>query len=586
MSYTIRRSRGAAIVLVAAATALAGCTATATSTAPPVTDPQSAGAPAETPVATGTGASASSSADSAAAALALTTAPASLTVTGGDPLVLDGDIRIDAAGDAAPVGALLADALRPLTDQTVGEAGGADAQIVLRLQEVPALDGDATGEGYQLTVTSTAATLEAPTAYGLANGIATLRQLLPAAAGQAPLTIPALTITDRPRYAYRGLMIDIARHYRTPEEVMKLIDTAAGYKIDILHLHLSDDQGFRVAIDGFPELTTVGGQGAVGTGGRQMDPGGYWTRVQYQQVAAYAQARFVTLVPEVDSPGHTNAIIVSESTDTENPQLSGDPSGINCSIYQPAMWDYTTAVGRSALCPESADTWTLMTAIIDQLAADTPGPYLNIGGDEVPDSVLSPERYAAFVQRAAQLVVDAGKTPMGWAEIAHAGGLPEGTVAQYWQPASGSDDRAESGRSASEQGMKIVMSPANRAYLDQIYAPGEPADSGLSWACPSGCDIDQSYRWDPAALVDGVDPDSVIGVEGALWAETLQTVDQAERLAFPRLLALAELGWSPAADRQGSDAVYDDFLRRVAAQGPRLTAQGIDFYATPTVPWN
>lgn len=568
---TIARARSVAIAaLTAAATAIAGCTS-ATTAAPPGAR-QSAHDPADS--------------DPAGVALALMPAPVSLTAAGGDPLMLDGDIRIDASGDAAPVGALLADALRPLTSAHIDETGGADADIVLRIADVPALDGDGTGEGYRLTVTSSAATIEAPTPHGLWNGSETLKQLLPATATGAPLTVPAVTITDYPRYAYRGLMLDIARHFRTPEEVMALIDAAAGYKINTLHLHLSDDQGFRVAIDGFPLLTEVGGQGAVGTDGRKMDPGGYWSRAQYQQVATYAEARFVTLIPEVDSPGHTNAIIVSESTDTENPLLSGDPSGINCSIYRPAMWDYSTAVGRSALCPESDDTWTLMTAIIDQLAADTPGPYLNVGGDEVPDNVLSPERYAAFVQRAAQLVADAGKTPMGWAEIAHAGSLPEGTVAQYWQPASGSDGRAESGRSAAEQGMKIVMSPANRAYLDQIYAPGEPDDSGLSWACPDGCDLDQFYRWDPATLLDGVDPDSVIGVEGALWAETLQTVDQAERLAFPRLLALAELGWSPAADREGSDDVYDEFLRRVAAQGPRLTAQDIDFYATPAVPWN
>jgi len=137
-----------------------------------------------------------------------------------------------------------------------------------------------------------------------------------------PWTMPAVQISDHPRYAYRGVMLDIARHYQTPEAVMRLIDQAAAYKINVFHLHLSDDQGFRLAINGFPNLTQIGGQGSVGTDGRTMDPGGFWTQAQFREVVADAQAHFMTLVPEVDSPGHNNAIIMSEYGATANPRCS------------------------------------------------------------------------------------------------------------------------------------------------------------------------------------------------------------------------------------------------------------------------
>ena len=162
----------------------------------------------------------------------------------------------------------------------------------------------------------------------------------------------AVRITDYPRYGYRGVMLDIARHYEPPSAVEQLISQAAAYKIDVLHLHLSDDQGFRIAVNGFPRLTRIGGQGSVGTGGRARDPGGSWTRAQYQAVVADAAAHFVTIVPEVDTPGHNNAIIMSEYNDTGNRLLNGHPQDINCGRNHPPEWDYTEDVGYSALCPQ------------------------------------------------------------------------------------------------------------------------------------------------------------------------------------------------------------------------------------------
>jgi hexosaminidase len=501
--------------------------------------------------------------------------------------------RVVATGGATALADDLVGYLRPATGYRLPVVSGRahHGDIALRLGNPGTLGADRLHEGYQLDVTSKQVTLTAKTAHGLFNGVQTIRQLLPPwissrTERSGPWTMPAVHITDYPRYGYRGLMLDIARHFETPSAVKKLIDQASAYKVNTFHLHLSDDQGFRIVIKGFPNLTAIGGRGAVGTDGRTMDPGGFWTQAQYKDVVAYAAAHFMTVVPEVDSPGHTNAIIMSEYNDTANPRLNGHPQDINCSVNNPPVWNYTGDVGYSALCPESDNTYSILTAIIDQLTALSSSRYYNLGGDEVPRTVLSRERYAALVNTEAGIVHSRGKTVMGWAEIAGADtNLPAGSVAEYWNPASGSDEGTETGTEAVAKHMKIVMAPANHAYLDQKYTATVPANLGLTWACNTGCDVDQFYNWEPSSYVDGVTDANVIGVEGAIWAETLRNLNEVDYMAFPRLPALAELGWSPKVTRTASSPAYQDFLTRLAAQGPRFLAGGVNFYPTPEVPW-
>jgi hexosaminidase len=425
--------------------------------------------------------------------------------------------------------------------------------------------------------------------------VQTFRQLLPPWISRpvvlpGPWTTPVVRITDYPRYSYRGVMLDIARHYESPAAVEKLIAQAAAYKINVFHLHLSDDQGFRLAISGFPRLTSVGSAGSVGTGGRAVDPGGFWTQAQYKAVVADAAAHFMTLVPEVDSPGHNNAIIMSEYGDTGNPALPASPHGIDCGQDNPPQWDYTEDVGYSALCPGSPDTWAIMTAIIDQLSAITPGPYYDLGGDEVPTSLLSASQYASFINQEAGIVAGRGKAVMGWADIAGQGTQPPaGSVAEYWQPAAGSAPGTETGREAVAKHMKIVMAPADHTYLDQKYIvtanSSVPQSLGMNWACPQGCDVDSAYNWDPGTLVSGVTDSSVIGVEGDMWGETVTNMSDVDYMVFPRLLALAEVAWSPSAARTATSPAYRDFLQRLAAQGARLQAAGVNFYPSTEVPW-
>jgi hexosaminidase len=505
--------------------------------------------------------------------------------------------RIVAGPGATAVANQLADDLRPATGYSlpVVTASGRyearhDRDISLQLDRSAAVPGDRFGEGYRLQVSPHGIVARAATAHGLFNAVQTIRQMLPASIASStrrrgPWIMRATSIVDYPRYQYRGFMLDIARHYESPAATERLIDEATQYKINVFHLHLSDDQGFRLVINGFPRLTSIGGQGSVGTDGRTMDPGGFWTQDQYRQVVAYAAERFVTVVPEVDTPGHNNAIIMSEYGDTGNPLLS-DPHSINCSVHNPPQWNYTGDVGISALCPESSDTWTILGAIIDQLTALSPGPYYDLGGDEVPTSVLSQNRYAALVTKEAGIVAAHNKTPMGWADISSAGTkLPPGSVAEYWNPAKDSESGTETATDAVAKGMKIVMAPANHAYLDQRYAPNRPPNLGQTWACEKGCDVDQFYNWDPATYVNGVTDKDVIGLEGALWSETLRTRSEDEYMVFPRLLALAEIGWSPRTERTATSPAYQDFLRRLGTEGPRFKAAGINFYPSPEVPW-
>jgi len=516
--------------------------------------------------------------------------PVSMTVGTGDfTITRQTHIVADPGSASRAVAAELATYLRPATGYPlpVVSGPGREGDIRLEIGDAPELNPSQAAEGYVLDATPDGVNLTALAAHGLFNGIQTIRQLLPVwiesqTTAQGPWTMPAVHVVDYPRYDYRGLMIDIARHFQTPGSVMRMIDQASAYKINTLHLHVSDDQGFRIVINGFPNLTDIGGEGSVGTDGRTMDPGGFWTQQQYQKVVAYAAAHFMSVVPEVDSPGHNNAIIMSEYNDAANPLLDGHPQDINCSRNSPPQWNYTGAVGYSAMCPESQNTFTIYDAIISQLSAMSTSPYYHIGGDEVPATTMSHDRYANFINAEAPIVHAQGKTVMGWAEIAGEGSSPgAGSVAEYWNTASGTSPGTITAHQAVAKDMKIVMAPANHAYLDQKYARNTPPNLGLTWACGrDGCDVDKFYNWDPGTYVTGVTDQNVIGVEGAIWGETTRNLSEIQFMVFPRLIALSEVGWTPQASRS-----YTDFLPRLAAQGARLTLSGTYFYPTPVTPW-
>ena len=401
-------------------------------------------------------------------------------------------------------------------------------------------------EGYELAITTGSVRLAAPQPAGVFYAAQTLRQLLPASPVSGALTLPAGTVRDQPRFAWRGMMLDVSRHFHTVSDVQRLVDLLALYKLNRLHLHLSDDQGWRIEIKSWPRLATYGGSTEVG-GGR----GGYYPQADYAAIVDYALERYITVVPEIDLPGHTNAALASY------PEL-------NCNDTAPAL--YTgTEVGFSSLCVRKEITYQFLADVFAELAAITPGPYLHIGGDEA--AATNKEDYLYFIERVQGLVRTQGKQVVGWEEIAQATLLPD-TLVQQWNATQISK--------AVEQGSRIILSPANRAYLDMKYDDSTPL--GLNWA--GNVSVEAAYSWDPAAVVAGVPESAVLGIEAALWSETLTSMADIEVMVFPRLPGLAEIGWSPATGRS-----WDEYRLRLAAHAPLWRALQINYYAAPEIPW-
>jgi hexosaminidase len=465
---------------------------------------------------------------------------------------------IRAAGGARAVGEQLARDLRPATGYPLPVLPVALPilpSISLQLGPAEARLG---AEGYRLTVDRNAITIRANRAAGLFAGTQTLRQLLPAEI-DAPTrqhrtwTVAGGSVLDYPRFGYRGAMLDEARHFHTPDEIKAYIDEISRFKINYLHLHLADDQGWRIQIDSWPRLTTVGG--AEGTGVDGVG-GGFLTKADYRELVRYAAARYVTIVPEIDMPGHVNAAQVAY------PELTCD------GVAPPPRTD--TEVGYSSLCITKDVTYRFVEDVIRELAAMTPGPYLHIGGDEA--HATTDADYVTFEQRVLPIVAKYGKTAYGWNEIAKAPAAST-AVAQYWDTATTNATVA----AAAANGTKVVMSPANKAYLDMKYDRNTPL--GLSWA--GFIEVRTAYDWDPGTRVAGVPESAVLGVEAPLWSETLRKLDDIEFMAFPRLAAIAELGWSPTTTHD-----WTSFSTRLGAYGPRWTNQGVNFYPSPQITWS
>jgi len=415
------------------------------------------------------------------------------------------------------------------------------------------LTGTASGpESYSLTIAPSGVSLTAPAPAGLFYGVQTIRQLLPSsiehdAVRPLPLALPAGRVSDSPRFGWRGAMLDVARHFFEVNDVKRYIDLLAMLKMNRLHLHLADDQGWRIEIKSWPNLAEHGGRSAVGGG-----PGGFYTQEQYADLVAYANDRFITIVPEIDMPGHTNAALSSY------PEL-------NCDGAAPPP--YTgIEVGFSALCVDKEVTYKFIEDIVREIGGLTTGPYFHIGGDEVKK--LTDEQYRGFIDRVQRIVAAHGKEAIGWDEIAPAPLLPT-TIVQHWRPEASLDE-------VIEKKVRVIMSPAHKAYLDMKYHEATPI--GLNWA--AYIEVRDAYDWEPASLVNDLPEAAMLGIEAPLWSETIATIRDAEYLAFPRMAAVAEIGWT-AADRRD----WEDFRDRLGAQARRWAALGINFYRSRQVDW-
>ena len=494
--------------------------------------------------------------------------PLSVTPGSGAPFMLGASTSIVApAGNAevARTADMLAMLLRVPTGLpvpvTASNGAAPQGAIVLRLGGAASLGS----EGYELTVSADSVRIIAATPAGVFHGMQTLRQLLPAAieselnfgrrAAQA-WTVPAGQITDRPRFAWRGTMLDVARHFFSVDEVKQYIDVLAMYKLNIFHLHLGDDQGWRIQIDSRPKLTEVGGSTEVGGG-----PGGFYTKADYAEIVRYAAERYITTVPEIDMPGHTNAAI------SAYPELScSRPMPVSTAAARLPGTYTGTEVGWSTFCPDSENVYAFVDDVVREIAGMTPGPYFHMGGDEV--HVLKDPQYIKFVERVQDIVYKHGKTMVGWEEIGKARLRPT-SIAQQW--------KSDTVPPAVLQGAKLVMSPATKAYLDMKYTPN--TELGLTWAAI--VELRTAYEWEPLTYLKGVKEQQILGVEGALWSETVHNLGSALYLTLPRLPALAELGWSQPEQRQ-----WDGFRQRIAGHAARWRLLGLNFYPSPQVDWD
>jgi hexosaminidase len=424
---------------------------------------------------------------------------------------------------------------------------GAPGVIALRLVTDPGalpvpvdLPSALAAEAYRLEIGARRITVTSLDAQGLLRGLATLEQLA-RRGGTEGVSFEPVLVVDHPRFSWRGLCLDVARHFFDVETIKTVITLVATVKLNVLHLHLTDDQGWRLHSPSRPRLTEVSGSTAVGG-----DAGGYLSVAEYADLVTYAAARGVTIVPEIDFPGHVNAALHALGELT--------PSG------EPAPAYTGVGVGFSRLDASLPATGPFVTEVLEEVAAMTPGPYVHIGGDEV--LTMDPAEYEQLVGVAVKAVHAAGKTVVGWQEVARAP-LPPGSVVQFWDDREAGDEVVE----AAAAGARVVLSPASRVYLDMRYDEATPV--GADWA--GHITLHDCYDWEPADVLP-LSADQILGVEAAIWTETIRTERELFLLLLPRLAAVGEIGWSEPERR--------DWVRFVGAM-PRLATT----WDTRGMPW-
>jgi hexosaminidase len=444
-------------------------------------------------------------------------------------------------------------------------------------------------EGYHLSVLPNNITLTAATPAGIFYGLQTLYQLLP---GEIPLVyneltpsilLQEVTIADQPRFGWRGVMLDVARHWFTKEEVKRFIDDMVQFKFNMLHLHLADDQGWRIEIKSLPKLTEVGAWRAprIGRWGEFTKPkpdepktyGGFYTQDDMRELIQYAKERFVTIMPEIDIPGHSLAAVASY------PELSCTTD----SVYQvnagerfmiwPGNGTFYGTLDNN-LCPANENVYTFLDKVFTEIAALFPFEYIHMGGDECYKGFWEKseaikqlmkreglkdmhEVQSYFVKRVQKIIASKGKKMMGWDEIME-GGLAPGASVMSWQGMKG-------GVAAAKAGHPVVMSPNDYVYVD-LYQ-GDPVAEPVTY---SMLRLSKAYQFNP--LPAGVDSTLILGGQCNLWSERLYTMRQAQYMLWPRGLATAESVWSPASKKN-----WPDFVKRVEAQFERFDRDEIKY---------
>ncbi|MGN6401190.1 MAG: beta-N-acetylhexosaminidase, partial [Flavisolibacter sp.] len=433
----------------------------------------------------------------------------------------------------------------------------------IHLQLNKKTDNTVGAEGYNLSVTPKSITIQANKPAGLFYGAQTLLQLLPKEIESAtPVsnvqwTVPAVEITDYPRFGWRGLMFDVSRHFFTKKEVMQFIDDMVRYKYNLLHLHLTDDEGWRLEIKGLPKLTEVGawrvnkvgyfGTFSAPTPDEPRDYGGFYTQDDIKEIVQYAKERFVNILPEIYVPGHSLAAVVSY------PELSCTPEAKNYVVRsgEPIMdWSHGAppiALVDNTLCPANEKVYEFLDKVMTQVAQLFPFEYIHVGGDECPknywektpaikelmqkEGLKSMEEVQSYFEKRLEKIVESkGKKFMGWDEILE-GGLAPSAAVMSWRGMKG-------GIEAAKMGHEVVMSPTTYAYID--YMQADPIIEPRVYATLR---LNKAYEFEP--LPQGVDPKYIKGGQANLWTEQIYNMRTVQYMTWPRGLAIAESLWSP-----------------------------------------
>jgi hexosaminidase len=445
-------------------------------------------------------------------------------------------------------------------------------------------------EGYHLVVTPKTITINANEPAGLFYGVQSLLQLFPKEieskmrVSNVKWEAPCVTITDYPRFGWRGLMFDVARHFFTKDQVEQYIDQMVRYKFNLLHLHLTDDEGWRIQIKGLPRLTDVGAWNVkkIGYFGTFAPPspdeprnfGGFYTQDDIREIVKYAEDRFVNILPEIDVPGHSLAAVVSY------PDLSCTPGADKYQVRSGEEimdWSHGAppiALVDNTLCPANEKVYEFLDKVITQVAQLFPFEYIHMGGDECPknfweksDAIKAlmqreglknmEEVQSYFEKRVEKIVESKGKKFMGWDEILE-GGLAPDAVVMSWRGMEG-------GIAAAKMGHDVVMSPTTYAYLD--YMQGDPAIEPHVYATLR---LKKAYEFEP--VPDSVNPKYILGGQANLWTEQVYNMRHAEYMTWPRALAISEDLWSPKSSKN-----WDNFVSRVEKQFGRFDIEQVKY---------
>ncbi len=429
---------------------------------------------------------------------------------------------------------------------------------------------------YQLTVSASGVRFEAGSRSGFVHASATFLQLVKQDE-QQNLTVPYIKVVDAPRFKYRGMMLDCARHFYSVERVKRLINQLAHYKFNTFHWHLTDDEGWRLEIKALPALTEVGSYRGTGT---QLEPqfshlanvyGGYYSQEEVKEVIAYAEERGINIIPEIDIPGHCRAAIKSL------PELLQDPD-------DRSQFRSIQHYNDNVLSPALKGTYQFLDLVLEEVAELFPSPWVHIGADEVPDGVWlgspscqklmeeqgynSPKELQGHLLRyAEQKLRSLGKRMVGWEEAQHGNKVSKDTVIYSWLS-------EEAALNCAKQGFDVVLQPAQSTYLDmtQDYSPKEP---GVDWAAV--IPLENAYRYEPLEQIPDSDPvrKRILGIQCALWSEIITEQERMDYMTFPRLTAMAEACWTEKSQRD-----WIDYLARLKGHLPLLHKQGIQ-YRTP-----